>query len=296
MLPALLAAIPAIAGAAGNAASSAIGASAAGASREQQARILREILDKYAHLSVPEQDAIIAEQLGPSAQESVRGQMDPRLKSAQMDTLAGLDQYAQEGGNAETKAAMQRVLGDLARQESAGRNQVMAGMRARGVANSGADLAAQLSNQQASAERAQTAGLNQAAEQQRRMYQAMVQRGAMAGDMRGQDYRELTDAARAKDMIDQYNAQGREKAKYYNAGLSQQKFQNQLQLTNSMANAANGVANSYGQAADRAAAMGAGIGNGLGQIGSTVSTELNKKDQKDPYATWTWPGGTGGTV
>ncbi len=72
--------------------------------------------------------------------------------------------------------------------------------------------------------------------------EAAVQGGRMAGDMRANDYKQATDLARARDMISQYNVGSREKAKYYNAGLPQQQFDNKAKLASGKANAAAGVA------------------------------------------------------
>jgi hypothetical protein len=210
--------------------------------------------------------------------EGVAGQMDPRLKTDQMSALNKLGEYSETGDTAESKAVMHRILGDVARQEGAGRNAILGSMRARGVSGSGAELAAQLANQQASADRAQTAGLDQAANSQKRMLDAVLAKGNMAGSIRRQDYGEATDAARARDAINLYNSGERSKAKYYNAGLNQQQFGNSMARASGKANAANGVANAYGQQADRTAAIGAGVGQGIGQIGATVSSELMKDD------------------
>jgi hypothetical protein len=282
MLP-FLAALPAIASAAGGAAQAiggAVGGANAAAEREAQKRMIEKFLRDNPVPNLPE---VLAEQLGPSAMEGVGAQMDPRLRQAEYGTLDTLDQYAKEGGNAETRAAMNRVLADVARQEGAGRNAIWGKMRERGNTGSGAELAMQLDAHNTQADRAQTAGLEQGAAQQRRMLDAVMKRGQMAGDMRGRDYREATDAARAKDMISQYNAQGREKAKYYNAGLPAQQYG----MTMQRGNLINGQAAMHGQAADRAAAQGAGVGQAFGQaasgVGDYFSGQQKRKDDQDFY-------------
>ncbi len=238
--------------------------------------MLQRILDGYDDIDLPTLEALQAEQMGPSAQEGVRGQMDPRLRSEQMGTLESLGQFAETGDTAGSKAAMHRILSDAARSEGAGRNAIAQNMRARGVAGSGAELAMQLSNQQASADRAQTAGLDQAANAQKRMLDAQLAKGRMAGDLRQQDYGEMSDAARAKDLISRYSTDARTRAQYYNAGLAQQNFGNKMQLQNGKANAQSGVAANYGQAADRAAQSGASVGQGIANVGMGASAELSK--------------------
>lgn len=280
MLPFLAPLLAAGIGAAGQAVGGAIGGANANAERDAQRRMLEKFL---AENPVPNLPEVLAEQLGASAMEGVGAQMDPRLKQEQYGTLDALDAYSKDGGTAETRAVMSRMLGDLARQEGAGRNAVLNSMRSRGVSGSGAELAAQLHNQAQSADRAQSAGLDQAAQQQRRMLDAVLKKGQMAGEMRRQDYGEATDAARARDMISQYNAQGREKAKYYNASLPAQKYGMQLQRGNLI----NGVAAQHGQAADRAAAQGAGVGQAFGQaasgIGDYFQNQQKRKEDQDFY-------------
>lgn len=281
-MPAFLAAIPAIAsaiGAAGSAVGGAVGNANAASDRDSQRRLLQMAMDEYGRIDLPTLERIAAEQLGPSAMEGV--QTDPRLRQDQLGTLDTLDSYSRDGGTAESRAAMNRILADVARQEGAGRNAILGNMRARGVAGSGAELAAQLSNQQASADRAQTAGLDQAAQAQRRMLEAAVQKGTLAGNIRGQDFGENSAKAQARDMINRYNAAGREKAQYYNAGLTQQQFGNRMQLASGKANAAAGVANNYGQTADRTAAMGAGIGSGLGQVAASFGQQYQDNQRRD---------------
>jgi len=281
MIPLLAAAIPALFGAAGQAAASGIGAAAAGSDRARQAALLERILAEYGDIDIPTLEAIAPELLGPSAQESVRGQMDPRLRTEQMGTLDTLGQYAETGDTAASKAAMHRILSDVARQEGAGRNAILQNMRARGVSGSGAELGAQLSNQQAAAERAQTAGLDQAAQAQRRMLEAVMQKGRMAGDMRRQDYGELTDAARARDLISQYNANSRSRAAYHNTALPERQFDMQMRKQSAKGNAAAGVATQYGHAADRSAATGAGVGQAFNEGANTVGNYLRDRDEDD---------------
>lgn len=277
-IPALVAALaPAVVGAVGQGVASGIGAGAAAGDRARQMEMLKGILAEYGDIDLPTLEAIVAEQMGPSAQEGVRGQMDPRLRSEQMASLNTLGQFADTGDTATSKAAMHKILGDVARQEGAGRNAIAQNMRARGVSGGGAELAMQLQNQQASADRAQSAGLDQAAAAQKRMLEAVMQKGHMAGQMRSQDYGELSDAARAKDMISRYNADSRSRAAYQNNSLSQRNFGNHLALNGAKSNAVNGVANMYGANAAASAQTGAGIGQAINEGASTLGEEWQKR-------------------
>lgn len=276
----LLALAPAIIGALGQAGASAIGAGAAGSDRAMQRAMLERILAEYGDMDVPTLERLAAETLGPSAQESVRGQMDPRLRSEQLSSLESLGDYADDGDTASSKAAMHRILSDVARREAAGRNAILGNMRARGVSGSGAELAMQLDNQQDSADRAQSAGLEQAAQAQRRMLEAQMQKGAMAGNIRRQDYGEASDEASARDMISKFNATSRDSTNRYNAQLPAQQFGMQMGVMNGKANAAGGVASNYGQSADRSAATGAGIGQAINQGANAVGGWLTEEEKK----------------
>jgi hypothetical protein len=241
--------------------------------------MLQEAADQY-NIDLPTLERIIAEQLGPSAQEGVRGQLDPRLRQEQMASLNSLGEVAAGGHNADTDAAMNRILSQVGRQESAGRNAILGNMRARGVSGSGAELASQLSNNQAAAERSQDAGLQQGAAAQKRMLDAIAAKGQMAGSMRSQDYGELSDAARAKDAISRYNHGSREKAQYYNAGLGQQQFGNKLQLAQGKANALTKQGNAASAGGNAAANTWAGAGQAF-QTGATAVGQGIKDWQDD---------------
>ena len=279
--PLLAAAIPSIIGAAGSIGGAAIGSAAGAGSRAAQQRLIESILRDYGDLSVPELEKVLAEQLGSSAQEGVRDQMDPRVKNEQMDVLNSLKRLEDGGGeSAETRAVLNRILGETQRSESAGRNAILGNMRARGTSGSGAELAMQLNNNQQQAERAQSAGLEQSAQANRRLLETIMGRGRMAGDMRGQDYRELSDAARAKDMISQYNADARSKSNYYNGQLPAQQYGMQLQKLAGKSNAATNSANMYGANAQSAASQGAAVGTGVGNAGAAFAGKYLEDEEK----------------
>lgn len=272
MIPLIVAGIGALASAAGGAIGNAMGAG----DRARQRQLLEQVLAQYGTLDVPTLKRIAVQELGPSALEGVQGQMDPHLGAAQNQSLDALGQVASSGDTAETRAAMSRILGDVARQESAGRNATMSSARARGISGSGVEMAAALSNDQAAANRAQQGGLDQAAAAQKRMLDAIMGRGQMAGQMRSEQYHELSDAARAKDLIGQYNATARTNADQYNNQLAAQNYGMQLQKINGMANAAGQNAAAAGAAADRAGAMGAGIGSGINQAAQGVAGQMQR--------------------
>lgn len=280
MFPLLIPLITTALGAAANAGAGAIGSAAAGSDRDRQRALIDSILKDYSDLDVPELERINPEQMGPSAMEGV--QTDPRLRQEQLSVLEKLGNLSQNGNDAESKAAMHQILSQVARQESAGRNAILNNMRARGVSGSGAELAAQLSNQQASAEQAQSAGLQQGAIAQRRMMDALLQRGQMSGQMRNQDFGENSAKAQARDAISRYNADSKSRAGYYNAGLAGQQYQMELQKLNGKAGAARGAAESAGQSASQTANTWAGVGNAANTAATGLAGSMMNSTPSTP--------------
>jgi hypothetical protein len=279
MLPFLLPLLASAGGAALNAAGGAIGGAAAGDDRARQRALIEAILKDYDNIDVPELQTVNAETLGPSAMEGVS--TDPRLRGEQMAVLERLGRLSETGDDAVTKAAMNKILGDLARQESAGRNAITNNMRARGVSGSGAELAAQLSAHQGNADRAQTAGLEHGAQAQRRILDALSGRGQLAGSLRQQDFGENSAKAQARDAINRYNAGSREKATYYNAQLPAQQFALKMQKLAGKSTAARGAADQAGRDGDRTANMWAGIGNAGNTAMTGLAGHLSRRDEDE---------------
>lgn len=281
--PALAAAvIPGLISAFGSAGGAAIGSASGAGDRDRQRRLIESILREYGDLDVPELEKMVAEQMGPSAQEGVRGEMDPRFIQEQHSVLDSLKRLEDQGGeNAETRAVLNKILGDTGRQEAAGRNAILNNMRARGVSGSGAELAMQLNNNQQAAERTQQAGLDQAGQANRRLLDTIMARGNLSSQARGQDYRELSDAARAKDMINQYNADNRYKTQYTNkVQLPGQQFGMEMDKLRGKTAAATGAASHYGQSAQGAANTGYGVGNAFGNAGGAFAKEYFDEEEK----------------
>lgn len=222
-----------------------IGEVQAGDDEAAKRAILRRIIEQYENLPEPELEAIQAELLGPSQAGQVRG--DPAMREAQLNVLNKLRGIEDAGGmTLEDRAAYNQTLGQAARQESAGRAQIRNQMQARGVANSGADLAMQLQNQQASAERANQAGLDMAGQAQKRYLQSILGRGQAAGQMRGQDFGEQMQAAQARDAFAKYNADAMNRANYYNkAERPNQMYKNSLSRLEGMTGGQTNQAKSY---------------------------------------------------
>lgn len=257
-----------------------VGELIAAGDREKAFRLLKQA---YAETDIPLPDLekITAETLGPSAFDAIR--MDPTLREAQMSTLDRLSQIDAEGGLLlADEANLNRLTGKATRAAAAQNAAVRNDMQARGVGGSGAELAMQLSNNQAQAERGSQAATDIAAQAQQRALEAIMARGNMAGDVRAQDYGEAARAAEAKDMIARYNAASRERANYHNADLGQQQFNNRMRRGQNRANAATNMAQYHSGEASRKAQMVGGAGNAVAYGSYGVGQHASKKPTAPP--------------
>lgn len=208
----------------------AVGEGMAAGDDEEADRLYRQNLGDYEGLTLPELRALQAEQLGGSAMEGI--QADPTARAAQYEALNELQRIARSGGaTLQDKATLSRLNQEGARNASAGNARIAAEMQARGQYGGGQQLAMQMANQQASAQRSANAGLDQAAQAQRRGMDAILEGGRLGGAIRGQGFDEQSRVAQAKDMVSRYNADARAGAARYNAQLPQQQFQNQMAVT-----------------------------------------------------------------
>jgi hypothetical protein len=291
MLPFLLPLLASAGGAAANAVAGGIGAAASAGDRERQKQLIEALLRDYDNLDVPELEQVAPSLLGPSAMEGVS--TDPRLRGEELAVLERLGRLSETGDDAITKAALNKILTETGRQEAAGRNAVLDNMRARGVSGSGAELAAQLHNQQTSADRAQSAGLEAGAAAQKRMLDALANRGQLAGQIRRSDFGENSAKAAARDAISRYNAGATDRSKYYNAGLPAQQYQMNLQKLAGKSGVATGAARQAGESADRTAGAWAGVGSAANEAGAGLSRHIydqnrqpvadNDEDETIPY-------------
>lgn len=237
-----------------------------------------------------------AEQLGISAMEGVT--TDPRLRQAQMNALDTLAKMGEQGLTATDLASLNQMRRSVGGDAQARDASILQNMAARGVGGSGVELATRLAANQRAADIAAQQSDQLAAMAQQRMLAAVSQAGQLGGQIRGQEFGEQADKARAADMIAQFNAAQRagvqqrnvaglnaaqaanlaEKQRVadtnvatrnaeqqYNKGLEQQRFNNQMALAGARSNALTGQAQQYQNQADSTAQMWAGLGRGVGE-------------------------------
>lgn len=154
--------------------------------------------------------------LGPSKMEGIS--TDPRLRAAQMAALSSLQEVGATGLNATDRAALQAIRNQNLQQTHANQESVLQNMQQRGVAGSGAELAAKLAAGQAGASEAQNQGLNVAAQAQARALQGMAQAGQLGGQLESQQFGEQSDIARAADEIARFNTANQQNVQQRNVG------------------------------------------------------------------------------
>lgn len=221
--------------------------------REKAQQMLDQALQQYAGISLPD-----LQKLPPS--ELAKLAPDSRLKDAQYHALDKMQEMEQGGGfTLEDQAALNKIQTRVGQQTSGDLSAIRENMSARGVGGSGAELALSLGAQQAGANRVSQAGTDTAAQAQRRYFDSILQRGKMAGQVRGQEYDEKSDAARANDLINRYNAVDRPQAQ----------FGNSMRLADARSDVYRARAGDHAKQADRSAATGYGIGQGIADAGNS---------------------------
>lgn len=251
--------------------------------------VLPEFMGEYS----PEMEQLVS--LGPSAMEGIA--VDPRLQQAQMNVLETMSQIGEGGLTPGDIAAMQSMQRQVESQEQARQNAILDEMQRRGVAGSGLELAARMSSSQAATDRAAEEARQLQQMAQARSLEALGQTAGLAGQVRGQQFGEESEKARAADVIAQWNAQNQQAMRQRNVqagreaqmrnlserqrlaeqqaairnyqqeankGLQAQKFQQEMQLASGKAGIYGQQAEDRNKAAERAGQMWSGIGTGVG--------------------------------
>lgn len=164
---------------------------------------------------------------------------DPLLRSAQMSALQKMSGLADTGLSDVDQAGYERARRLGGQIQKAGQGAALQNAQARGVAGSGLEFAMRESANQQAAERAQEAGLAQAADsaKQRALYQTAY--GNALGQQRSQDMQAETANKGIINRFNEMNTQNRNQtnnananlrnsAFQYNEGLKDKRFNNEL--------------------------------------------------------------------
>ncbi len=234
-----------------------------GAGEDAKAQQVRqEAMDAYGPELLPHLEQAQAQQIDGTAFGQL--QEDGTLRSRQLETLAGLENVVENEGMTEAdRAANQLAFNDASgRTESVTRG-IQNSMAQRGQTGGPADYALQLQAAQGSTNQAANMARANTGDARMRALRALESGGNLAGQVRGQDYRRLSDLAEAQDHSNQFNAGQRGAAQAYNLGLPQQEFDNEMLMNNSRANASNGVAAGYERGGQAARDTAGGLSQGM---------------------------------
>lgn len=264
--------------------------------------------------SVGDYQAILesANNLGPSAMEGIS--LDPRLQQAQMAALQQLSDIGQTGLTPAEAAALQQAQSQAQAQAQAKSAQLMQEFARRGTGGSGMELAARMQAAQGASANASAASANLMQQAQQRALQAISNQASLAGQIGQQQFGQQSDVARAKDLINQYNAANQQSVQQrntqaqniaaqqnlanrqnianaaastanqqqmHNKALIQQQFNNRMARAGGMAGQYSGIANAHEGQAGRTADMYAGIGRGVDTaIGTYLSSNKGGGNQR----------------
>jgi hypothetical protein len=143
---------------------------------------------------------------------------DPRLRDAQMGALNSLSGLAERGGlTLADEANLNKLQSQVAQADKGRRDAILQNMQMRGQGGSGMELLAQLQSGQAATTDASQASADIAGMAQDRALQAMIQGGQLGGQIRGQDFGEQADIAKAQDIINQFNTGNLQQGSQFNA-------------------------------------------------------------------------------
>ena len=153
-------------------------------------------------------------------------QEDPRLKQAQLRALTELQQRGRTGFTAEERAQLSQERAAAERSAEAKRQQIVAGLRARGALDSGAGLAAQLESADVLAAQQAEAADRLTSSASKRALESIIQGGEFGSRMRGQEFDIARTKAGAQDEMNRFNIQNRmqQEARRAQAATSAQEF------------------------------------------------------------------------
>lgn len=165
----------------------------------EAAKAIQAAVAKYG----PEAEAAIQKNLGgPAAMSGVYGeQLAPEAAAAQKNVLQRLQQISEKGYTPEEQAALNRIQQQSAAQAAQQQAALKSQMARRGVAGSGQELAMNLSNLGQQSANQYQAGLDVAANAQRRAFQALGQQGQFGQSFREQAFGEAARRAGAEDEL-----------------------------------------------------------------------------------------------
>lgn len=248
-----------------SAASSLIGGAMAAGDEAKAQKLREDFAAQYGDQMLPQLDRAVAQELPPdliSRYDKATG-----ATIGQQEALRGLrGNVADQGETAEDRAAYYRAAQETSRAASGAQAGVSRALASRGLRGGGLDAVLQQQAGQLAVDRNAGMQMQQAADARARYRADLQALGMASGNVRGQD---MERNAR-QDTLQQFNANQRTRAQDYNLGLSQQNFNNRMDMLAAKGNAINGVAQGHSRNAARTRDAARGVGEAAEQIGAAV--------------------------
>lgn len=154
-------------------------------------------------------------------------QEDPATRNAQMQALQLLQQSGR-GISPQDRLKFNEMRDQVQRDAEAKRQQIIQNFRQRGMGGSGAELASQLMQGQASANQASLEGDRIAAASAQNALDSIARAGTLGGQIRGQDFDVAATKARAEDELNRFNTQNQINRQSRNVSSTNQARQTNL--------------------------------------------------------------------
>lgn len=267
---------------------SAAGQAASQMDKQAAMDLVKASLDQYGQINLPKlQNLLLTQQKGT---ELANIQDDPRYRTEQAQSDAQLnDLIAGGGATLADKATMNAIRNSVSRDARSRQQTLENQMQARGSLDSGYQLASEIAGEQAATQREAEAGAQTSADQQKRLFAAIQQRGTNAGAGLDRDYRQKEQEAAAQDAINKGNTDIMNTAAKYNANIPEADFNNQLKLADAKLGPMRALSGLYASNAKDTQQLYQGLGNvGAAALknGGSSNTTNNGSDPSEwenPY-------------
>lgn len=225
--------------------------------REEAEKLRKQAMAQY-NIELPPLEEMQAQAV--QSQEA-QAQGSGEAQNYRLAALRKLSQRAGDGYNAEDMAAINATLNDVGSAERGSREAILR----RIPANSGSQVAALLSNQQAAASRANQQGLDIAANGRRNALQALQGVGSLAGNIDESAFGQSSRRGQASDAMGKFNERNRLDAVRERNQAGANRFGQQMRLADSKSGAYRTAAEDEEEKERRRTAMYSGVGGAMGR-------------------------------
>lgn len=253
---------------------------------DEQLQLLQDQINRVQAVQTPNLPNVSPDLLGQSAVAQMSP--DEGTRSQQLQAIAEIQNVINQGGlNYADKASLEQATQAASNQQNRAMATVGADAASRGQLNSGNRLMMDMNAAQTGANAERTTDLAAAADAQQRKLSAINDAAAQVSQLRGEDWGENLTAANAKDQRDQLNAAAQNQANYYNAGVPQQNFNNQMSKATGTGNPTNALGTALQQAGVQQGQL---AGGAVGVAGAVYNAANGGGGSGSPY-TYTYDPG-----